>query len=166
MRKEWIGFIIGLFFISVLIRWLPHPPNLTSIGAISILSGRYFSSLWGKLGFPLLTMVVSDSLLGFSLITPFVYLSVVMISLFSHWRKSVSVGTVLGSSMIFFLLSNLGVFILGGYGYSWEGLLLCYTMAIPFFWNTLIGDLLWTGILYFLGSRLYTRGWIPKRVVG
>jgi len=40
-NKEWISFVVGLFFISALVRLLPHPPNMTPIGGISILSGIY-----------------------------------------------------------------------------------------------------------------------------
>ena len=47
------------------------------------------------------------------------------------------------------LLVNFGVWLLGGYTYSFEGLILCYTMAIPFFTNSILADLFFSGILYF-----------------
>lgn len=143
IKKDDILFIVGLFFISALLRLVPHPPNMTPIGGLAIFSGLY---LRGYLGYiiPLVPMILSDLVLGFSPITPWVYLSFMMITLFVQWRKTASIKTVLGASMIFFGLSNLGVYLLGGYGYTIQGLILCYTMALPFLGNTIIGDFLFT----------------------
>ena len=160
-NKEWISFVVGLFFISALIRLLPHPPNMTPIGGISILSGIY---LRGYLRYclPIIPMVISDFFLGFSFISLWVYLSFMSITLFSSFMKSTSLVTILGSSTIFFLLSNLGVYSFGGYGYTLEGLILCYTMAVPFFINTIIGDLVWTKLIEGIGYTFKHYNFIPK----
>jgi hypothetical protein len=141
--KEVWGYIIGVFLISTLLRLIPHPPNVTPIGGIAILSGVYLKGYLRYL-LPIIPMILSDLYLGFSSITLWVYLSFMMITLWSQYRKDTSIGTVFGSSMIFFCLSNLGVYLLGGYGYTFEGLILCYTMALPFLTYTLIGDVIWT----------------------
>jgi hypothetical protein len=47
------------------------------------------------------------------------------------------------------VLSNAAVWQFGGlYDQSPAGLLACYTNALPFFRNTLAGDLVWTAILF------------------
>ena len=163
IKKENILFIVGLFFISALLRLVPHPPNMTPIGGLAIFSGLY---LRGYLGYiiPLVPMILSDLVLGFSPITPWVYLSFVMITLFVQWKKTASIKTVLGSSMIFFLLSNLGVYSLGGYTYTFQGLIMCYTMALPFFLNTLIGDVIWTWTLKGIGEWVWTKKLVPQGI--
>ena len=35
----------------------------------------------------------------------------------------------------------------GSYGYSFEGFILCYTLAIPFFAQTLVSTFIFSGIL-------------------
>jgi hypothetical protein len=164
MKSKEVGsFIIGLFLISALVRLIPHPPNMTPIGGIAILSGVYLRGYLRYL-LPLIPMMITDILLGFSSITLWVYLSFMMITLFSSWMKKTSLVTLLGSSTIFFLLSNLGVYLLGGYPQTFQGLLLCYTMALPFFFNTIIGDLIWTKGFEDIGQGLYRKRLIPQGI--
>lgn len=163
--KDFILYLIGLFFISALLRLIPHPPNMTPIGGISILSGIYLRG-YLKYLLPLIPMVLSDIFLGFSSITLWVYLSFGIITLFSQWKGRTSISTIFGSSMIFFLLSNLGVYLLGGYGYTLQGLILCYTMAIPFLGYTLIGDLIWVYTLKAITQTLYYKKLVPYRLLG
>ena len=63
--------------------------------------------------------------------------------------KSYHIKNILLSSLVFFIITNFGVWLLGGYTYSVEGLILCYSMAIPFFANSILADLFFSGILYF-----------------
>ena len=51
------------------------------------------------------------------------------------------------SAVIFYLVTNFGVWLMGSYGYNVEGLLLCYTLAIPFFTNNLVSTLIFSGII-------------------
>ena len=67
--------------------------------------------------------------------------------------EKITNGTILGSSLLFFLLTNFGVFLLG-YPHTIQGLLTCYTLALPFFVNTIIGDLLFTHSLSYSFSKL------------
>ena len=80
------------------------------------------------------------SFLGISLRNLFVYLGFITVVLLGSKIKSIKFGNILLASIIFFLLSNFGVWILG-YPKNFEGLLLCYTMAIPFFGYSIAGDL-------------------------
>ena len=59
-----------------------------------------------------------------------------------------SIKTVLLSSLSFFIITNFGVWLMH-YPKSLTGLLECYTLAIPFFRNSLIGDFFFAGVLYF-----------------
>ena len=161
--KEVWSYIIGLFFISALLRLIPHPPNMTPIGRIAILSGVYLRGYLRYL-LPIIPMILSDLYLGFSPITLWVYLSFMTITLFTSLTKKTSVSTIGVSSLIFFGLSNWGVWSLGGYGYTLEGLVLCYTMALPFLVNTLVGDLVYTKLLEGITKALYYKGLIPQSI--
>jgi hypothetical protein len=70
--------------------------------------------------------------------------------------KKINVGTILLSSVIFFIVSNFGVWLLY-YPQTLEGLIQCYALAIPFFFNTVLGDLIFSALLifpfYFLHKR-------------
>lgn len=65
-------------------------------------------------------------------------------------------GFSLGGSAIFWIVSNFGVFMGGFYGFSLQGLVTTYLMAIPFytplgteiFINSFVGDILFTGSLF------------------
>jgi hypothetical protein len=69
----------------------------------------------------------------------------------SHKKFLPVLGTALLSSILFFVITNFGVWLTGGgwfYPRTWQGLVECYVMAIPFFRNTLAGDLVFTGVLF------------------
>ena len=55
-------------------------------------------------------------------------------------------GALIGS-LVFFLITNFGVWSLGTYGYTINGLILCYTLAIPFFSYSLISTFIFSGII-------------------
>jgi len=102
-------------------------------------------------------MFISDLFLGFSSITMFVYLSFMMISYIGINSKTITNGTILGSSLLFFLLTNLGVFLLG-YPHTIQGLITCYTLALPFLVNTIIGDLFFTHSLSYSFEKVKQLG--------
>ena len=85
-------------------------------------------------------LFLSDLIIGISLINLFVYLGFISVVLLGSKIKSINFGNILLASFLFFLISNFGVWILG-YPKNLEGLLLCYTMAIPFFGYSIAGDL-------------------------
>src|SRR6185503_8810753 len=65
----------------------------------------------------------------------------------SNWFR-ISVGA-LGASVLFFMVSNFGVWAQGKlYAHTWEGLVSCYQMALPFFRNTFLGDLIYSALLF------------------
>lgn len=145
-KKEIVLFSFVL--VAVLVRLLPHPPNVAPITATALFAGTFFSRKHLAALMPLLAMVVTDVFLGFSMITPVVYLSFLAITALGMVFKKMNIGTVLLSSLVFFVLTNLGVWILH-YPLTAEGLATCFTLAIPFFINSILGDLFFSAVLLF-----------------
>ena len=67
---------------------------------------------------------------------------------------------VLTGCALFFIITNFGVWTLGSYGYTFEGLIACYILAIPFFGNTIMGDLTYCAILF--GAYEYIKLYVPR----
>jgi len=157
LQKDIIEFLLGiiLVLIGVGLRILPHPPNFTSITGIALFGGVYLSK---RIAFflPLAAMIMSDILLGFyelSLMIS-VYGSFILCVFVGFWlKKNKKWHRILGASVIcsllFFVITNFAVWAFTPwYSKTITGLLECYTMALPFFKNTLWGDLLYTVIFF------------------
>lgn len=128
---------------AILFRLIPHPPNFTPITSLAIFGGIMFRNKWLGSILPLLVMMLSDIILGFSSITPWVYGSFILITILS---SEINLNNVLRGSVVFFIITNFGVWLLG-YPQTLEGFLMCYTLAIPFFVNSLLGDLFFSYVL-------------------
>lgn len=138
--------VFGFVVMAVLIRLLPHPPNFTPITALALFGATTFRNKTIGTLLPLLAMGISDIFLGFYYISFWVYGSFILISFLGHYVKNIKTSNILLGSLIFFLVTNFGVW-LSGYPLNLEGLLLCYTMAIPFFINSIAGDLFFSYLL-------------------
>ena len=133
--------VILLFIIlAAVIRLIPHPPNFAPITAMALFGGLNFQNKKLAYAIPILAMIVSDLFLGFYSISIFVYLSFIAITYIGTTIKSINVSNIFLSSLLFFIITNLGVWILG-YPMTIEGLLTCFTLALPFFGYALAGDL-------------------------
>ena len=152
-RKETV--LVSFVLVAVLMRLVPHPPNVAPITAVALFAGTFFDKKHWAVLMPLLAMVATDIFLGFSMITPVVYLSFLAITAIGMAFKKMNIGTVLLSSLVFFVLSNLGVWVLF-YPLTTEGLTTCFTLAIPFFINSLLGDIFFSALLLF-GYRFATQ---------
>ncbi|MEK9603461.1 MAG: DUF6580 family putative transport protein [Flavobacteriaceae bacterium] len=141
-------FVILIILFAVVSRFLPHPPNFTPIAAIALLSSKGFDNRWIAFLIPLLSLLISDLFLGLYDTIPFVYASFVLIVLLGRSVRKVKPTTVLMSSTVFFVVSNFGVWLMH-YPLTLEGFLQCYTLAVPFFANTIIGDLVYGAILIY-----------------
>jgi len=148
--------ILSMIVLAVITRLLPHPPNVAPITGMALFAGYSFSDKRMAFLLPLLCMFITDLFLGFHIIMPFVYLSFMMISYIGINSKKIGNGTILGSSLLFFLVTNLGVWYLG-YPNTLAGLVSCYTLALPFFVNTIIGDLFFSHSLSYSFSKLEER---------
>jgi hypothetical protein len=138
--------IIAFMLLAVLFRLLPHLPNFTPITAIALFGGLYFSNKSMAYLVPLFIMVLSDLFLGFHTISIVVYAAFLLVSFIGNRTKKPSVFTILLSSISFFIITNFGVWLIG-YPKTWTGLVECYTLAIPFFRNSLLGDFFYSGVM-------------------
>jgi hypothetical protein len=132
--------VLLIIIFGVICRLIPHPPNFSPITAIALFGGLNFSDKRIAFSIPLIVLFLSDLILGISVINLFVYIGFLTIVFLGTKIKSIKFGNIILSSFIFFLISNFGVWIIG-YPKNIEGLILCYTMAIPFFGYSIAGDL-------------------------
>jgi len=132
-----------------------HPWNFTPIAAMAIFAGCYLGKKWGAL-LPLGAMFVSDYFIGFYnwQVMVSVYASIALAFLIGWYLKNhkkwYNVGlSALISSVAFFIITNFAVWaFFDWYPHTWQGLITDYTFALPFFRNTLFGDLIYSGVLF------------------
>ncbi len=132
--------IFSMIVLAVITRLLPHPPNVAPITGIALFAAYRLGDKRVAFLLPLFCMFVTDVFLGFHSIIPFVYLAIVGISCIGIFSKKINSLTVLKSSILFFFVSNFGVWLLG-YPNTLAGFISCYTLALPFFINSILGDL-------------------------
>lgn len=153
LNKVEMRVVFALVVVALLTRLLPHPPNFAPITSIALFTGFHFVNKRLALFIPLICMFLTDLILGVHSLMPIIYLSFVLISMIGLKAKSLSLGTVLSASSLFFIVSNLGVWYFY-YPLTWAGLSSCFILAIPFFINALMGDLFYTSVLQFSFSKL------------
>jgi hypothetical protein len=146
--------LLAAIFAAAAMRLLPHPPNFSPIAAVALFSGAYLSKRAIAFVAPIAALLLSDLFLGFYPELVFVYLSVAAIVLIG-WaiskRKSAGwvAAAALASSLLFYLVTNFGVWlVMDYYPKTLAGLAACYVAAVPFFQNTLAGDLVFTALLF------------------
>ena len=152
LKKETMV-IISLIVLAVASRLLPHPPNFAPITGIALFAAAKFQSKLTALLLPIVCLFMTDLILGLGWINLVVYGTFGMISLVGFLTKKVRIQTVLLSSIVFFVVSNLGVWVLY-YPLTLEGFMTCFTLAIPFFTNTLLGDMAYTAMLFYSFSTV------------
>jgi hypothetical protein len=151
--KSWVlpVLLIALGFVA---RIVPHAPNATPLGAIALAAGLYMPRRWAVV-LPLAAMFASDIIIGFYSVNIMVavYGSFALMALVGVWargRKSVPIvaGATLAGSTLFFLATNAAVWAFGTmYPHTISGLMLSYTMGLPFFRNMLVGDMFYVAVL-------------------
>ena len=161
-KNKKILFITLFIIVAALMRLIPHPPNFVPITAIAIFAGVKFNNIKIAYTIPISIMLISDLFIGFYSISLFVYLAFILIITYSSLIKKYSLKNIILSSVMFFVITNFGVWLMGGYPKSIEGLVLCYTMAIPFFTNSIIADLFFSAILYYGFEKIEKRYLILK----
>jgi hypothetical protein len=147
--------LLSAIVIAATLRLVPHPPNFTPIGAMALFSGAYLGRR-GLLAFaaPLGALLLSDLVLGFYHGMATVYFSVALIALIGSGAlrriSPLRVGAAaIASSIVFFVVTNFGMWLFSGfYPRTWAGFEACYVAAIPFFQNTVSGDLFYATLLF------------------
>lgn len=145
----------ALIFIVAAARLLPHPGNFTPIGALGLFAGAYLHDrrVWAV---PLAALLLGDVFIGFydPVVMAFVYVGFALSAvigriLLRHKRTPVRIGAaVLASASVFFIVSNFGCWATGMYPHTLDGLVRCYVAALPFFGNTLSGDVFYAALLF------------------
>ena len=174
--RYWLA--LGLTVVGGLARLIPHPPNFTPVGGMSLFAGARLRG-WQAYCVPLLLMAATDPILSwavgfsaYSYATPFIYTSF----LINVWigRRLLTraitpvrfAGAVLLGSTQFFLITNFAWFqISGTYPLNGAGLLASYVAALPFFGRTLAGDFAYAGALFGLHAWLERYGAPRKEAV-
>ncbi len=146
-------FLLALAGLAVVSRLIPHPMNFAPVAALALFGGAYFDRRFAFV-LPFAVLIVSDFFLGFYDGIAWVYGSFFLVSLVGwglRGRKSVAAvaGSTLLGSVLFFVVTNFGVWLGGGlYSPDMAGLLDCYVAAIPFFRNSLAGDAFYVTLLF------------------
>ncbi len=152
-------------------RLVPHPPNFTPVGGMSLFAGARLPG-WQAYLVPLAMMAITDPLLallfgtpGYTRLSPFIYASFMINvwigrTLLARSENPVRIGAAAFlCSLQFFLISNFAVWMGSAfYAHSASGLIGCYSAALPFFGRTLGGDLFFSAVLFGLHS------WLSRRV--
>lgn len=147
--------LLAVIAALALFRALQWIPNVSPVAAMALFAGATFHDR--KLAFviPLAAMLLSDLYLGLHDTMLYVYgaftLTIVLgFALKSHVFKALPVlAAAVGSSLLFFLITNFGVWLQGPlYSHDLAGLIECYVAAIPFYRNSLMGDLLFSALLF------------------
>ena len=144
-------------------RFLPHPPNFTPVMSVALFGSAVFLNRYAGIAVAIAAMLISDAVMGVHSTLPFVYGAMVFAGILGFLlrenRSPLRVLTVtFTGSVAFFLITNLGVFLMQDlYPRTASGLVTCYTMAIPFFKNSLAGDLAFSVILFGLHFFLVDR---------
>jgi len=147
-----VSILIALGFVC---RLFDYPPNFSPLGAIAIFAGFFLARNRFFL-VPIIILALSDIFLGFydwrlmaSVYISFAFIGLIGLYLKKHYHWwAVGLGALAGS-LIFFIITNLAFWLFGGfYSLNFAGLASCFTLAIPFFKNTLLGDLFFNAVLF------------------
>lgn len=139
----------AIILVAIVARVIPHAPNFAPIGGLALFSGSHFKKKIA-LVIPLTAMFVSDIFLGFHKTVPYVYVSFIIIALIGSLIKNNKWQSLLlaslTSSVLFFLITNFGVWATRSISYqkNLNGLMQSYAMGLPFFRNTIISDLFYS----------------------
>lgn len=174
MTKSNVWAVLIFLVVAGITRALPHPPNFTPLAAMALFGGAYLTNR--KLAFllPLVAIMFSDLLLeslyqlglreysGLHSTMFFVYGSFIAITaigtlLMNRVKPFHLLGASLGASVLFFLVTNFGVYATGALGHDTTSLMATYALGIPFFHYTVLGDLFFVTMLFGGFELLKTR---------
>ncbi len=148
-------------------RFLPHPPNFACLGALGLFAGCYVVGRKAWL-LPIAALLISD-LVGHVLAIPGMgfYNPIVMLATYAGVAVSVPLGrwtrgrlaagrvrwtrlpvAALAASTLFFLVSNVGVWLGPWYPSTPAGLIACFRNAVPFFGYSVAGDLFFSAVIF------------------
>ena len=147
--------IPAIIIFAAFTRLMPHPPNFTPIIAMGLFGGAYLKDTRWAILLPVVAMLIADFFLGFHGTMIWVYCSLIIISLMGFLLKNRitlinGALATLGGSLLFFLVTNFGVWASSiFYTKTFVGLLSCYAAGLPFFGNTLAGSIFYSSLMFF-----------------
>ncbi len=164
MMKPRFLTLAGMVVLAAIARIMPHPWNVTPIAAMALFGGVQFRRRAEAFGVPLLALLVGDIVIGFHALMPLVYACFALTVVIGFWVKQnynwerLALGSV-AASVLFFVVTNFGTWAFGTmYPKTGQGLELCFIAALPYFRNTLFGDLGYSALLFggfYLAGRAF-----------
>jgi hypothetical protein len=146
---------LSLIILAIaMFRLLPHPPNVSPVAAMALFGGAYFSDKRMAFLVPFLALLLSDFLIGLHDTMIYVYAGFALTVVIGFWiRQKLNVSriafAVIVSSLLFFVISNFGAWLSSGlYPMTTDGLMQAYIAAIPFFQNSLLGNMVFATLLF------------------
>jgi len=159
--------LTALILLCAFSRIIPHMPNFSPLGAIGLFGAAYFSKKWQVFLIPIAATWLSDLFINNVIYGQYYpeftwfyqgfywqYGSYLLIALagiliFKKVNSQRVIAGALTSTAIFFLVSNFGCWIGSTtYPQNFGGLMTCYAAGIPFLKGTLLGDLVYSGVLF------------------
>jgi hypothetical protein len=189
MSKTRFLFLAGIILAAAVSRLLPHPPNFAPIAAMALFGGACFREKTWRFGVPMLAMILSDIAIDLQLIDLHWYMPVGYSTLSSAWgweklfekiliysafalsvglgswlqrRRTLApiAGATLASSLLFFIVTNFGAWVVDAYPRTLWGLKECYEAGLPFWRDgTLLGDVFYATVLF--GGLALAERWVP-----
>ncbi|MGB4655828.1 MAG: DUF6580 family putative transport protein [Bacteroidales bacterium] len=170
------GVVTLIILAAAISRLIPHPANFAPIGGMALMGAAYFSKRYLAYIIPVVSMWISDLLINNiiyasyfdhfvwfysgSFFTYAAFILIVLVGTFTLKKIKVSnvLISALSASIIFFVVSNFGVWLSSGmYPHNFVGLQTCYIAGIPFFKNTILGDLVYTSAMFGIFELLQNR---------
>lgn len=174
-----VPILILLIVVCAFSRVIPHMHNFSPLGAMALFGAAYFAKKWQGIMIPLLATWVSDLFINNVIYARYYpeftwfysgfywqYGSYILISVLGFFLlKKVTplkvIAGALSATTIFFLVSNFGCWVANPiYSQNVTGLLSCYAAGVPFLKGTLVGDLVYAGVLF--GSFALMQSQIPS----
>ncbi|MCX6291961.1 MAG: hypothetical protein NT126_09395 [Bacteroidetes bacterium] len=167
MKNKNLFLISGMIALAVITRFIPHPDNFTAIGAIALFSGSVIRDKRFAFLVPVIALFISDLVIGLhpSVIPVYSCFAFTVLLGISISKKqnvlNIAVASAI-SSIVFFLVTNLPFWYadLSLYPLTLQGTIQSYTMALPFFFNQLAGDLFYNGLLFlgyvFVSKKIFS----------
>jgi len=161
--------LLIVLFVAIIFlgRILPHPYNFTPLIAVTLLSSYSISNKFLAIIIPVVGFWLSDLFMNnhiyagyFADFTVFnsgmiwTYGAIVLVALMgSSFLNKITTGKVvlasLSGSTIFYLISNFGVWAFSPmYAKTLAGVVQCYSLALPFYGTSLMGDLVYCALLF------------------
>lgn len=161
------GFLAAFILVAAFSRIIPHMPNFSPLGAIGLFGAAYFTKKWQAFLVPIMATWLSDLFINNVIYAQYYpqftwfyqgfywqydsYLLITLAGIFIFRKVNAQrvFGGALVSTAIFFLVSNFGVWASGTmYPMNFEGLMTCYAAGIPFLKGTMLGDLVYSAVLF------------------